>query len=412
MDTILAETAPALATAKPREALDMAGTLRAMAAASGVSYLGLVKEFAGLAFGPGKLAFDEYVALGLFNIKDARNRPLTRAEKRAFVGLEASRRIWLGANYRPEFHGLADNKIAAAALFEAYGFPTIPTLALYCDRVGRSSQRLLRDGVDLRRFLAREEIYPLFGKPLNGLMSLGSAAFVGYEPARKLLVDNRGDTVTLDEFVAEVTAHYGGGYLFQKRVTPHAQVRAICGDRLATVRIVTALRGGEPQILRACWKIPAASNDADNFWRPGNLLATVEIDTGRVSRVVRGSGVALEELIDHPDTGAIIVGNHVPNWHEVCELALGAARLVKNMALVGWDVAPVDGGAVLVELNQNPDFILPQIADRRGMLDAEFGDFLAERRRHRESWTRAKRRGLKRSSIFVARAIEDDAALD
>ena len=154
----------------------------------------------------------------------------------------------------------------------------------------------------------------------------------------------------------------------------------MCGDRLATVRLMTIWSQGEPKLLRACFKIPAGSNTADNFWRPGNLLARLDLDTGRIGRVVRGTGIGLEELTHHPDTGAPLVGTEVPNWAALTEAALEGARLLKHVALIGWDIAPVDAGAVIVELNQTPDFLLPQLADRRGMLDIDFARFLAERK--------------------------------
>jgi hypothetical protein len=45
--------------------------------------------------------------------------------------------------------------------------------------------------------------------------------------------------------------------------------------------------------------------------------------------------------------------------------------------LIGWDMAAVEGGALIVEPNFTPDFFMTQLADRRGMLDAPFNAFLA-----------------------------------
>ena len=38
------------------------------------------------------------------------------------------------------------------------------------------------------------------------------------------------------------------------------------------------------------WKIPAPHNIADNFWRPGNLLAALDRHTGEVKRVTTNVG--------------------------------------------------------------------------------------------------------------------------
>ena len=125
---------------------------------------------------------------------------------------------------------------------------------------------------------------------------------------------------------------------------------------------------------------------ADNFRRPGNLLAQLDLESGSVVRVVRGNGANFDEIAHHPDTGTRIVGIVVPNWQEVTRLALEGAKVLEEMPLVGWDIAPVDSGAVIVELNETPDFKLHQVADRRGMLDATLKTFLAERKNHAARW--------------------------
>ena len=174
--------------------------------------------------------------------------------------------------------------------------------------------------------------------------------------------------------------HYKGGYILQRRIAPHAGVRAVAGNRLATVRAITILTEQGPQLLRALWKIPAGNNVADNYWRSGNLLATLDLDTGRVIRVVRGTGLALEEVTHHPDTGAELVGIEVPNWSEIVGTALDAASALAEVPLIGWDMAAVEGGALIVEPNFTPDFFMTQLADRSGMLDARFNAFLESRK--------------------------------
>src|SRR5262249_3930668 len=203
----------------------------------------------------------------------------------------------------------------------------------------------------------------------------------------------------LAKFAADVTAHYGRGYLLQRRVSPHAAVRAICGDRLATVRMLTTMSPDGPRIIRACWKIPAGTHGADNFWRPGNLLAQLDLGTGRVLRVIRGVGMTLEQVTHHPDTGAPLIGAVVPNWSEVARTAVEGAKVLPDLRLIGWDIAPVDGGAMLVELNQTPDFILPQLADRRGIMDEAFKGFLAECERLSGQWERQQRAGSRRPAL-------------
>jgi hypothetical protein len=376
------------AAEKPRSVPAFGRALSRIVADNALSYVNLLKEIVTLRFGAGRLSFDEYVGLRLYD-----KALYGAADKKAFVGFRASQKIWLQANYRFDAFGLVRNKIACDMLFAAHGFPVMPTMALFRDQVGREAPFLLRNENELRAFLTQSGHYPLFGKPIDGHRSIGTVSVDRYDAAHNRLVTTTGQGISLDTFVSYVKAHAASGYLLQKRVSPHAAVRDICGERLATVRLLTIVTKGEPKLLRACWKIPAGINVADNFWRPGNLLAQLDLESGRVVRVVRGNGASFDEIAHHPDTGVRILGTVVPHWQEVTQLAIEGAKVLEDMPLVGWDIAPIDTGAVIVELNETPDFKLHQLADRRGILDATLARFLAERKHHAAQWLgRAKQK--------------------
>lgn len=383
----VAGTAPAsIEIAQPQKKTVLADMLQRLGGASGRPLGALLGDFIRTSIGPGKLSFDEFVALGLY---DPSRCP--GADIRSFVGLGAMQRIWRRANYRTEFDGLIANKIAMGALLQAYGFPVIPLAALFSMAVGYPAERSLRTKEALRGFLSDPAHYPLFGKPVGGTQSLGTASFAHYNVAANALVGHAGGTQDLDSFIDDVAAHFAGGYMFQPHLSPHAATKAICGDRLATVRVVTIARADSPRILRVCEKIPAGANAADNYWRPGNLLVQLEPQTGLRGRVTSGKGLELREHTHHPGSGAAISGTFVPNWAVVCDLAKDAARLMKDTGLMGWDIAPVDTGAVIVDANATPDLMLPQLADRTGIIDAELLGFLEERGRSEKAWKRELR---------------------
>jgi hypothetical protein len=351
--------------------LDLASTLRVITTKYGKTYQRLLLDLAKASFGPGKLSYDEFIGLRLFD-----DAWLAGADSSAFVGLDAERRIWMAANNNSEWWGLMRNKLAVTTLLGGYGFPVIPTQALYSDALCMRGVPVMREPEALAGFLRSSRDYPLFGKPMDSQRSLGSIGLEAYDRVTDSLVTGPGRNIRVDEFAAAVAEHYKAGYIFQRRIAPHARVRAIAGDRLATVRAITILTDRGPQLLRALWKIPAGENVADNFWRSGNLLATLDLETARVVRVVRGTGLGLEEVTHHPDTGAALIGAEVPNWREIVALALDAASTLAEVPLIGWDMAAVESGALIVEPNFTPDFFMTQLADRRGMLDARFNAFL------------------------------------
>ena len=332
-------------------------------------------DMAKLALGAGRLSPREYLELRLCD-----DSIYGGADKNTFVGLATARKIWFRTNFRVDLFALANNKIASAVWFSAHGLPILPTLALFHEDMGRQSARLLRNDLELSDFLRDIRNYPLFGKPIEGSQSIGSASVESYVPSHDCLITTAGEMISLDNFVSYVKSHAKSGYQFQPRISPHAAIGEMCGNRLATVRLLTVLTGGKPQIVRACWKIPAGMHAADNFWRPGNLLAQINLESGRVLRAIRANGNDYEEITHHPDTGMPIVGTVIPNWEDVTRLALDGARLLADLPLVGWDIAPIDSGAVLVEANVTPDFRLHQMADRRGVLDETFTSFLRQRK--------------------------------
>jgi len=368
--------------------LDLAATLRTITARYGKTYQRLLLDLAKASFGPGRLSYDEFIGLRLFD-----DAWLAGADPSQFVGLDGERRIWMTANSNSEWWGLMRNKLAVTTLLGGYGFPVIPTLALYSDTLCMRNAPVLRSPEALAEFLRCSRDYPLFGKPMDSQRSLGSIGLEGYEPETDSLSAGEGRTIPVAEFVAAVTEHYKGGYIFQRRISPHVRMRAVMGDRLATVRVITILTDKGPEVLRAMWKIPAGHNVADNFWRSGNLLATLDLASGRVVRVVRGSGLTLEEVTQHPDTGAELVGIEVPNWRQIISLALDAASTLNEVRLIGWDMAAVAVGALIVEPNFTPDFIMAQLADRRGMLDERFTAFLASCKAAKQRAKKARRLG-------------------
>ncbi|MDE2463083.1 MAG: hypothetical protein KGO02_05150, partial [Alphaproteobacteria bacterium] len=329
---------------KPAGAAGSGDALSRIASAGKRSYLGMLAEALMLRCGAGRLSLDEYVQWKLFD-----NELYSGADKRAFIGIKATRKVWFQANYQVSHFALANNKIASGIWFATHGIPVLPTIAIFHEAVGRPGPFLLRNDDDLRAYLRNSEHYPLFGKPIDGYQSIGSASVERYEPERDCLLMTMGHRVSLDTFVEYVKAHARTGYQFQLRVTPHAAVREMCGDRLATVRLLTILMDGKPQIIRACWKIPAGVHAADNFWRPGNVLAELDLASGRVLRAIRRSENDCDEITHHPDTGVRITGTVVPNWSEVTQLACDSARILDELPLVGWDIAPVDSGAILAE---------------------------------------------------------------
>ena len=346
-------------------------------AASKTSPLKIMRDYVGLAFGPGRISFSDYCQLRLFD-----SEFWAGVDRRTVAGQRRNMAINQTINYRHDWWGLLDNKIATCSYLSAYGLPVIPILAVYCANLKTGAVNIASNEQQLHEILTNEANYPMFGKPTEGLQSLGSIGLQRYVPATKSLETREGRSVPLDAFIDQLRKHYSTGYLFQKFVSPHAAIRDLCGDRLATIRMITLTTESGPKLLRACWKIPAGANVADNYWRKGNLLAKIDIAQGRVLRVLSGSGLDLVQHDRHPDTDAALIGFRIPHWQRIIDTVIEAARLMQHVPMIGWDVTALDEGPVIVEMNERPDFFLPQLADGRGILEPELMDFMAAQKRN------------------------------
>ena len=390
-DTRDAPSAPLVDVARPQATQAVDAALLRMVAETKTSPLKLMRDFVGLSFGPGKISFKDYTQLRLFD-----ETFWAGADRKAVVGQFRGVEIHQRVNWEHEWWGLFDHKIAMASFLAAYGFPTIPVLALYSDRLGTAAAHVARNAEELRRVLTQESNYPMFGKPAEGLQSLGSVGLKRFSPQTQSLETTDGRIVALDAFVAEILQHYADGYVFQRFVTPHPAIRALCGDRLPTIRIVTLNIDGNPKVFRACWKIPAGANVADNYWRAGNLLARIDVAKGEVVRVISGTGLGLAHHTAHPDTMVEMIGFRIPRWDEMVATVTEAARLMRHVPLIGWDAAVLESGPMIVEMNERPDFLLLQLADARGVLDAELTDALTVQKRKEDERRKFNKGTLKK----------------
>ena len=156
------------------------------------------------------------------------------------------------------------NKVASTSYLAAHGLPTAPITAIYAPQIERAKKSVLHNRDELESFLLRRDVYPLFGKPIESYQSLGSVGLAGVDPARRQLIRFDGATVDLHRLILDIQTHYAAGYLFQPMLAPHPDIEALCGRRLATARLITIATVDGPKVFRACWKIPAGTNVADN----------------------------------------------------------------------------------------------------------------------------------------------------
>ncbi len=352
--------------ARSKPGLDILACMHAAKARCAKPYSAQLAEILRLGMGDGRISRQDYYYYRLYD--DGLYSP---EEKRRFLSDDISYPITAKCCDIYAW-GTADDKLVAYTILGAHGAPVPETQAAYC-LSGRNcgKVRTLGSVEELGRFLASEARYPLFAKPIGGIGSYGACRIEG-ESAGKIRFSD-GTVLSVADFAARLDAQ--DGYLFQTVLPPHPRLQEITGI-VSTVRLVVIIEDGRPQILHAIWKLPAGGNVADNFWRPGNILAEVDAETGIVRRAMRGFGPATEEIESHPDSGRPIRGVTLPHWPEVRSLCLDCAPIFIALRYQSWDIALCPEGPVIVEVNTGSAFNLPQLATGRGLLTDRFRAFL------------------------------------
>lgn len=362
-----------LDSAKAETAFSAAQCLSAVARAYGKSPLAQVRDYIQLHFGPGRLTLQEYYQFRLFD--DSQYSP---DAKKRFLGHKAQQQLY--ARYIPlNWRAIAGDKLVFYAMFAGLGFPVPETMALLHPRREFGEAELLRDTAALEFYLRDPKHYPFFGKPLDGIFSIGVVSAETYDPDGDHVVLNGDRHVPVEDFVSATAEYLASGYLIQRRLEPHPEVASFSDGRVSTIRLMVMLRADGPEIFQALWKLPSQGNVADNFWRRGNMLASIDIDTGTIQRLVRGVGPEQETLSEHPDNGVKVDGFQIPEWDRITELCRRAANAIPGLPLQAWDIALCPDGPVLVETNIGGDVNLPQIASGSGIMDPRLAAFLDAR---------------------------------
>jgi hypothetical protein len=406
----MAGTSFALDTKKDEAALKYLEWVRE-ALSAGKSLPGLIRDVAGLSWGTNKLQPSEYFLYRLYD--DAR---FSREAKKTFLGADGLAHL-LHALDMP-WPKIAHDKPTFTALLRGHELPIPETQAMRHPAQTFPGAKPLRSKADVVRFLQKEAKYPIFGKPTNKMCSVGVANVERFDRHGDVIVTHDGRKVPVNQFAEEVEKFADGGYLFQTRLTPHPKVASVVGDQLSTVRMFVLADDQGPLLLRASWKIPSGETVADNFWRSGNMLAGIDVETGRVIRVLRRTPYGTEPIEKHPKTGASFSNLVFPEWNQMREVVLRGAAAVPSCHLQGWDVALTDHGPVLVELEgDGGDPIMEQLCFDSGLLQGRYLEFATkafaekkQRQKKAKAWLRARLRANLAGLATAQQTLHNESA--
>ena len=142
-------------------------------------------------------------------------------------------------------------------------------------------------------------------------------------------------------------------------IKQNEEVSKIYPGAINTVRVVTILKDNIPHVICAYFRI-GNGKFVDNF-NSGGMVAPIDVETGIVKDRAIDKNKTLYE--NHPATGTPIKGFKFPYWNEALEMCKEAAKVVPQMAYVGWDVGFTPEGPLFVEANEFPGHDIYQLPE-------------------------------------------------
>ncbi len=202
-------------------------------------------------------------------------------------------------------------------------------------------------GIDkLKEFLSKNNVFMI--KPTDGLAGTD---------VRKMSIDEIESPEKFYEYLKE------NNMFLEELIIQDERWGKICPKSVNTIRAMTRIIDGKPELFYAAARIGNGSVVVDNFHQ-GGVGVRIDMDKGKLI----GNAISkdLEELETHTATGVKFDGFEIPYWNDIKKMVCEAAMVNPDVKVVGWDVAISNKGPLLIEANRRPGFDLVQILENKG----------------------------------------------
>lgn len=223
----------------------------------------------------------------------------------------------------------------------------------------------------------------LFVKPAGGRGGRGAERWDRIGPSK--FVGPGGQLSGAELLARLVIQSRRAALIVQPRMHPHPDLVPLTSGALPTLRVVTCLNtANEPEFMGAVMRMSVGTSRTVDNLHAGGIGAQVDLPSGKLGKASNlGADARLGWFSAHPDTGAQIEGAAIPCWDEVKARAVAAHRAFDDRVVIGWDVAILEDGPILVEGNGNPDLDILQRFMPIGLREHRFAELLAHHLRQR-----------------------------
>lgn len=339
---------------------------------SGRNIVSLIVEAVWLRVSAKKLGLTEYIDFKLYQLDIPWESKLSFGGQRAQADVEEV----LIDDYS---RFLSLDKITMYALLSGFGFP-IPSVVATYRSIRPSHHVQLHSKEDLIRFLSTRENLPIYIKRSFGSYGRGNVLVADCDGSHVTL--GNGSTESICQFAGSLDDARSLGWILQQPLAAHGAIATLTGSKkISGLRVHTFMGKTQPRVTKAIFKLNAGLSDSDNFehGKSGNMLAAVDIESGKILRAISGVGLNQVEISVHPKTGAKLIGFEIPNWTAVIRLVNEAQKAFPGFLCPGWDIALCDDGPKILEVNAFGDVDLSQHAYRSTFFDVDFLACLRDR---------------------------------
>jgi hypothetical protein len=170
-----------------------------------------------------------------------------------------------------------------------------------------------------------------------------------------------------------------GDFVVQPRLANHPDLADLANDALSTVRVLTCRNEqGAFEATNVAFRMAIGGNNLVDNFHSGGIATPVDLATGEIGAATdMGLRPEVGWRETHPVSGARIAGRRLPFWRQVVELACRTHEAFPERTMVGWDVAMLPHGAIVIEGNGKPDLDIHQRVERRPLGDQRIARLLA-----------------------------------
>jgi hypothetical protein len=246
------------------------------------------------------------------------------------------------------------------------GLPTVPVLAEFAE------------GKMVAHLPGGEPVFPaadLFSKPSAYWCGIGANLWL-YKSTGRYVNTLSGESHDQDSLIARLCGESNsGGIVLQEKASNHSSIAgSLTRGGLATVRLVTCRTpSGSIDYMPPAIRMPIGQAIVDNIAQ-GGLAAPIDLATGEICgpAIQKHKAIGISRFEKHPDTGAHFAGTQLPCWREVLDLAKQAHAAFPSMPFVGWDIAILREGPVVLEGNAWWDVDLTLLPHRILLSETQF----------------------------------------